>query len=504
MRSEVSVRDLLDHARAQLDERAEPQLRPPVQRLLGHLYSSLGEPRIAARLFAEGLAGVEAHERGEALALADDYDGYATALGALERGADSLAAAQRGAALRRRFAPGDAEQELRSLDQLGFGYYRIQDYAAAEAAWTRAIALAVSLPAPPLDIATNSFQGLASLLIHRGEPQRALAQAEAGLKFVAGHVPEGSPLRVNLMRARGEALGQLGRSNEAEAELRAAIALQERSVGPRGTRLGALYNGLGTVLNDLGRYREAIAALEKSQALQAASSGAPMEDAIGLGNLAAVMESAGDYARALATFERALALAERAESDPDTLGRRMLERNHARTLGLAGQHARAAERLTHLRQRAREIDGEDSAEYAMTTWQLMVLAKHQRAPERGLALLEDARSRFAALLPPGHPLFAHAQRAHAAFALQQGDFASAEREQRAALAAFEAGAALPVDRAIAQAELAEVLARRGASAEARALLGAALPVLRERLLPQEVSRAAAERLATRIGGLAPG
>jgi serine/threonine-protein kinase len=239
--------------------------------------------------------------------------------------------------------------------------------------------------------------------------------------------------------------------------------------------------------------------LEKSSALQAASSAAPLDDAIGLGNIAAVMESAGDYAKALALFERALAVWESGDPDPDSLGRRMMERNHARTLGLSGQHARAAERLTHLRERARELDGEDSGEYAMATWQLAVLAKHRRDPVRGRELLDDARARFAKLLPETHPVFLHAQRALATFAMQQDDLATAEREQRAAVAAFEAAATVPVDLAIARAELADVLARRGARAEARTLLEAALPVLRDRLLPGEVSRAAAEGVAARIG-----
>lgn len=157
----------------------------------------------------------------------------------------------------------------------------------------------------------------------------------------------------------------------------------------------------------------------------------------------------------------------------------------------------------HLRQRARELDGEDSFEYAMTTWQLVVLAKYRRDPATGLALLDEARTRFAALVPAEHPVFAHAQRARAAFALMQGDLSLAESEQRAALAAFEAASVLPVDLAIARAELADIADRRGRRDEARRLIRQALPVLRDALLPTEVTRAAAEQVARRLG-MSPG
>ncbi len=56
-----------------------------------------------------------------------------------------------------------------------------------------------------------------------------------------------------------------------------------------------------------------------------------------------------------------------------------------------------------------------------------------------------------------------------------------------------------MDLAIARTELAAVRFDRGDKAEARALLGLALPVLRDALLPQEHSRAAGEALARQLG-----
>lgn len=500
MRTEVSVRELLDQARAQLEAQPmDARLRQPIQRLLGQLYMSLGEAGIARDLFERGLDGVEPGDRREALALADDIDGYSNVLGALGLGPASLVQAERGAALRRRFAPGDREQELRALDQLGYGYYRSNDYERADAAWSEALDGAYALPRPPVELILNLAPALAGMLNTQGEPGRALEIAGRALAFADEHVAPASPLRISLIRARADALTATGDPAEAEVLLREAIAVQEQTTGTQGVRSALLHNALGIALNDLGRYREALEAFEHSYALERTASGSLREDAITLGNLAAVHESAGDYARALELFEQALSQFDRADPDPEMFARRRVERSYARCLGLAGQSGRARERLAHLRERARALDGEDSFEYAMVTWQAVVAARGARDPATGLPLLEEARLRFAALVPEQHPVFSHMRRAQAAFAAMQGDPGAAEREQRLALEAFEAAGVLPVDLAITRAELADYLLRQGRREDALGELAKALPVLREVLLPTEVSRAAAEELADTLG-----
>jgi len=64
---------------------------------------------------------------------------------------------------------------------------------------------------------------------------------------------------------------------------------------------------------------------------------------------------------------------------------------------------------------------------------------------------------------------------------------------------FETAGAQPIDLSIARSELAAVRLRAGDRAEARTLLVAALPALRAAMLPQEISRAAAERSAGLLG-----
>lgn len=502
MSAQVSVRDLLDHARAELDRRdgVEPRLRQPFQRLLGHLYASLGEPRIAAELFERGLAGVEPMHKNEALALAEDYQGWSGALGTLEDGPGSFDAAQRAAALRREFAPGDPVQELHALDQLAYAHYRNHEYDQAERDWSRVLELAAALPQPLVDVVTNVHFALSAMLLEQGEGERALTLAREGLAFADDHLPPDALERIPLLRALGMALLDQGHPEEAERVVRQAIAMQEESVGTRGTVLGALYTSLGSTLNMQGRYREALDVLERSHALAVDAADVHLEVAISLSNLASIHESAGDYATALSLFEQSLQRWQQSGVDPDTLGFRKLEVSQARCLALAGEHARADERLASLRQRARQLDGEDSFDYAFATWQHVVLMRRMRDPARGEPLLDEAAALFAGFLPETHPIIAHVRRARADFAAMRGEFERAEREQRAALAALEAAGVMAVDVAIARAELAGILAARGARPEARALLDRAMPVLREAVLPQEVHRAAAEKLMAAMQG----
>ncbi len=499
--TEISARDLLERARSQLDQRStqDASFRQPIQRLLGHLYQAFGEPQTAEALFAEGLLGVQARQREDALVLAADHDGHASVLGALERGTESLQAAQRAQQLRERFAPGDAEQRLRSLDQLGFARYSLGEYDAADQLWSEALELAGSMPNPPVDVVTNLYQLLGSMLDFRGENARALALADEGLAFAAAKLPEDSPHRVNLLRLKGEALLHSGDPAGAEAAIREAIALQRRTVGPTGIRMATLHNALAIVLNELGRYREAIAEIQAAGETRQTARALPIDDAIKQSNLGSVLESAGDYSAALQHFEQAMILAAQGQSDPDHLARRMMERAMARCMALAGLHEEALERLGDLQRRALRLDGEESFEYAMTTWQLAVLARRQADPKAGVAYTQLAEQLFGKLVSETHPVFAHMRRARADFALMQGDIALAERLQREAIAQLEAAAVLPVDLAIARAELAAILLAAGRRDAARASLGEALPILRASLLETEITRAAAEANARVLG-----
>ncbi|HPA02535.1 MAG TPA: serine/threonine-protein kinase [Chiayiivirga sp.] len=498
MSTQISVRDLLDQARAGMKDDASlpADARQMVQRLLGNLYQSLGEPQIAAELLEAGIEGVQPATTTEALAFARDLDTLSSLQGTLGHGDKAMGHAQESAALRERFAPNDAAERIRSQAQLAYTHYRRGELEQAHRLWDAI--LADPPPDAPLDVMLDVYQMSASTWLMQENPERALEISSKGMAYARAHglTPE-SLLIVNLARTHAEILGNIGRAGEAVDLLRQTIAVQEQSAGLRGIRAGNLFNALGNALNIQGHYREALEALQRADLLYAPSMTSDVETAASLGNIGNVMESAGDYAGALRNFDAAIVLLEKDAANQAAA--RKMRRSRARTLGLAGRHEEALEALTTLREEERREEGVDSPSYAITTWQLAVLARQMNDPARGEAWLEEARTRFAAFLGPEHVLFAHVHRLHAAFARMRGDLTVAAGEINEAIARLEALGGIEVDLAIARAERAGINLARGRTAVARRELAQVLPILRQAMLPTEVNRAAAETLARRIG-----
>jgi tetratricopeptide (TPR) repeat protein len=500
MSREVSLRALLDAARAQLSARTDPTLVKAMQRLLANLYGDLGDIATGVALMREGIDGVEPQDRAQALRLAEDYDEYAGLLGVSGDIAGALAVTEKAGAWRERFAPDDTVAKLRTLQSLGMVHHRGGDDEKALVVLREARDLSLKTRDVPLDLYIEIAQPLSTLLSTTGEREEALAVVDDAIARVDAQRPARSPEHVTLLRARANALLLSGDPVGAEALLRRAIGLQERIVDPSGARMMVLTNDLALVLNELGRYREAIAFMRQSDRHMGDAGIVGATDlAVSHANYGGIFESAGDYAAALDEFRKAREALDAGAIEADHQVRRRIARSEARALGRSGQNAQARTKLLDLRERAARIDGEDSIEYAMVTWQLALVARQMHEPDPGLALLADAEKLWKALVPEHHAILLHMRRARAAFALDTGDMATAQRELEAAIAGFEASEALPIDLAIARAELAEVQRRRGDAKAARALLEQALPVLREALLPAEISRADAERTAAGLG-----
>ncbi|MBO9661689.1 serine/threonine-protein kinase [Dokdonella sp.] len=496
---QVSVRDLLDAARRALDaEQADAQVKQTMQRLLARLYGGLGEKTIAVELMRAGLAGAQAQERGEALRLAADYDLLGNELTSADDGADALAAANTADALRKRYAPDDVIERMRSLLSLALARNRSGEATQAIDLLRQAIALSEQ-QAPPLDLEVELTGSLAGLLATNSDCDEAARIAERGLRRVAAVRPADAPERRELLRAQAFAMKTCGRWAEAEAPIREAIALQEKVIGSGGSDMASLITTLADVLTQLGRNREAAELLQRWEVAIGGAKLGDVEMASLLAYRADLLDAAGDYPAALDFDRQSAAALDRANVGADHQLRRQLRRNQARTLALSGDYARARSEFEDLLERAKRIDGENSIEYASVLWQLASAERLARRAEAGTAVLDEAMRRWTALAPPDHPIFAYARRSRAVFAMLRDDYATADREFAEALRVLEAIQIPPGDLATVRSERAELWRRQGRTAEARALLAQALPPLREAFLPNQVGRAGAERTAAQLG-----
>lgn len=495
----VSVRDLLDTARKRLDANTlEPEITRTVQTLLAGIYADLGELKIALELFAQGLAGATPGNRKDALALGEILDRYATLLGQAGQVEQGRQIARQARALRAQFAPGEAAQEAMSLLTQGLLEHRAGDHAKATDLVRQAMQLSTPQAPLPAPLALEITVTLASMLGTNGDCEEAGKIAAQGLEYTKS-LPPDDVNRVSLLRAQAISQRMCGKYVQAETTLRKAIAIQQRVVGGHGVRMGLLLNDLALTLNELGHYREASDLLAQS-ALAGQDLGTnPTETSITLNNRAGILENVGDYTQALALQEQAQAVLDAAAVEPQSFAGRNVARNHARTLALAGQTSKAIEIFSHLLAQAREIDGEDSAEYAMVTWQRALAERRAGQIGAALADTDEAERRFVDLVPHTHAFFAHVHRQRAMLAMLGGDPEKAELEQLAAIRQLENTDTLAIDMAIARSELAEILRVQDRADEARTQMMQALPTLREALLPGEVARAAAERTAARLG-----
>ena len=500
MSTEVSVRQLLDQARAKLDGRSlEPQVRQPVQRMLGRLYRSIGDDQQAVQLFSTGLEGVAPETRDEALALADDLVAYSDALGNLERNAESLAVAERAVALRHRFAADDPEQQLRAMAHLTLGH--VEKYGLE---WCRkraesSLAFAKRMSSPPVDIVLDIYSDIGTAANFQNDRTRLLSVSREGLAYADAHgIAVDSPVRRTLFRTLVSGLLLQGKPAEAERVVRQAIADAEKTGGYGGTSATVWYQMLADALLGQGRYRESLDAAEKSYALSSRQDEGPRNLAMALSNLAAINLMYGDYASALARAREGIARLDEARVLPDDPFRRTVERVRARALVANGAFDEAAVRLEQLRAQAVRLDGEGSDEYAQVLGDQLNLHLRRGDVARAAPLLAELRTRMTQRgVPDSHEQFGAFAAMDATLDRLRGDTAAAERHQRDALRRLQASAS-DVDVAIARATLASDRAARGDLKEARLLLGASLPVIREALLPGERNRIDAEALSSRL------
>ncbi|MFT3897427.1 MAG: protein kinase [Thermomonas sp.] len=502
LKSDVSVLQLVGHAQAELDKNAavDPKVRQPMQRMLGRLYFTLDDDKHAAELLSAGTRGVQPHSRAEALALADDLVVESIAFDALERFPETLAASDRAAALRKQFAPDDPEQQLRSLANITLAHVQKFGLPACRKQADAALALAKRMPNPPTDVVLHLYSLIGAGARIADDRARMLQASEEGIAFADRHgiAPE-SPMRMELMRNRAEALYQLGQYPQAEVAVRQAITASEKTGSGGDTRIGIFYGILAKALSGQGRYREAMSAHKDGTRLMPLADLGPRNKSVSLGNEAMLLYAEGDYAKGLAASTSAVETLDKAYIAPGDEFRTPVEVKHARLLLANGRTAEAKSLLDALLPRVRDAEGVDSESYALVVETMAEVALRAGNAADGQKFLDEARARYAKRgLPPTHVKFAQYLREDAALARLRGDLAAAEAKQREAVTKLQS-AGNRFDVAAARAELAAIRYERGDKTEARTLLVLALPVMRDSVLPQQKDRAAAESLAKTLG-----
>ena len=498
MSHQVSVRELLDKARQELDQRNPPlAVRQPVQRMLGGLAQSVGEWRLANELLSAGLDKVEPGNDTDALRLAEAWHDYATSLGSSELGEESLAAAQRSATLRRAHGNAKPEQEFLALGTLAYGHYYADRGDEAHALWQQAITMADGMAEPPLLPMLQAYSMLAAIEADTGKPDAAIGYGRQALAHAEAHgLPSESPWWINLLTSMAAAELRSGDPRAAEVSIRRAVALVERTLDGKGELASDVYHQLATILRNQHRFGEAIQAVERS--IELGGEDSPDRVAIGLDGLAGAWKNYGDYPRAIELFRRSIAVMDAAGIPTDDMSRRRIERNLANCLVPAGRLDEAGPLLQRLREAAIRIEGEDSMEFIFVAWQQMLLAQQRKDAREMERLVRELQPRVHARFPSDHPISGNILLAEAGVAFIRHRLEDAERLQRAGLEILQAREPGGVSAARAQVDLAEIVLARGDRERARALLDEVLPRLRESLLPTEIRRAKAEAMAVAL------
>ncbi|MEZ4360260.1 MAG: tetratricopeptide repeat protein [Kofleriaceae bacterium] len=159
----------------------------------------------------------------------------------------------------------------------------------------------------------RALQGLGAAHVDAGEPALAEAELRRALGIADAGLGEAHPETIELRTHLSRALHRLGRVDEAVELARKAVALAETTFGPDDVALASPLAVLGAQLTDAGQLRDAEQVLARAEQIFAARPSARVERA-------GVWAARGDLERrrarwpeAIAQYERALEVLERAE-----------------------------------------------------------------------------------------------------------------------------------------------------------------------------------------------
>lgn len=329
---------------------------------------------------------------------------------------------------------GQPEVQVELFNTIGFAYWELGRYDAAEKMYRTSLELMKKLWGNEHSEVSQTLHNLAELLRREARPKEAAASEREALainKKLFGEHPAVAASLGNLAFV----LEVEGKLEEAETLFRQALALNRKLLEKEHPQLGVCLSRFGTVLNAQGKlpeaeavYREAVAIQTKLLGKKGLGLAPEVELAWTLYYLSEVLEKEGKVSEADATLGEAVATISKVVS-ADHPDRVMLVGNWIR---LNGRHGRLAEAKAILDQQ-RKLRGDEHLDVAQSLDNLADALGEQGKHVEAESNLRDALAIRIKLLGEDHPDVARSLENVGIALAYQGKYAEAEAMHRQAL-----------------------------------------------------------------------
>ncbi len=334
------------------------------------------------------------------------------------------------------------------------------------------------------ELRRHALTSLSEVARDRGDSATAIAYAEQVVGLVGD---AGDDSRATALAVRGAALASAGRNQEAERDLREAIAIVVRRRGEADPQLIALAGQLSGVVGDIGRHADAIAIAERALAQSEAVYGVGAPSTLGaIGALLVAHTEGGDLEEALRLIDRSLAIERRLAAGGDSYNVVSDLNNRALAQQQLGRTDLAVASWDEGLVMARRALGADHPMVAILAGNLAEAQVQQGRLGEALAAADLAIAIWDAR-DPRNPTAAWALTARGRVRAARREWPAAQADLERALALRSTAEVGPSERALTELALAEVARATGEVGRARALATAA----RDRFAAASDSRAAA-------------
>jgi CHAT domain-containing protein/tetratricopeptide (TPR) repeat protein len=377
----------------------------------------------------------------------------------------------------RRAAPVEAAAYTDSLALLFYGIGGAEGWGAAEALFTRSLALRESaLGANHLDVA-RVLVALASLDDLQGQWNEAAARAGRALEIRLAGKGEGDLLVASSRRQLGMIRFWLGEYAAAESLVSRSLAAYEAASGDQSARVADGLNNLGEICRAQGRFERAAELFTRGLALagERLPPDAPLRGAL-MNNLAGLYNDLGRFRDAEPLYVESLRMRRQADP-PDPMAVATATLNLAELYRLQERPEEAEPLYLSALETARATLGPDNPDRVPFAAQAAVFYRDLDRPAEAEQLFREALGLLERTLGPEHPLRAQALLDVARMVERRGAFAQAETlyHEAVAIRVARLGERHP-EAAVARAELARCLSLDPAAGDA-----AAMPVLEQAL-----------------------